>query len=83
MPDNPVMSGCLGGKEQLGILVDGKVVLCCLDYLGLSNLGNIFDDSLESIIHSEKYIRSIKGFNDRKPYLKICQKCTYRNRFCK
>lgn len=83
MPDNPVMSGCLGGKSQLGILVDGRVVLCCLDYLGHSNLGNIFECSLEEIIHSDKYLRSINGFCDRKPYLEICKKCTYRNRFSK
>ncbi len=83
MPDNPVLSGCLGGKDQLGILVDGRVVLCCLDYLGHTNLGNIFNSSLEEILDSEKYKLSIKGFNDRIPYLDICKKCTYRNRFVK
>lgn len=80
---NEIESGCLGGKDQLGILVDGRVVLCCLDYLGHTNLGNIFESSLEEILHSDKYLRSIKGFNDRKPYLELCKKCTYRNRFVK
>lgn len=83
MCDNPIMSGCLGGKDQLGVLVDGRVVLCCLDYLGHTNLGNIFESSLEEILHSEVYLRSIIGFRDRKPYLDICKKCTYRNRFNK
>ena len=80
---NEIESGCLGGKDQLGILVDGRVVLCCLDYLGHTNLGNVFESSLEEILHSDKYLRSIKGFNDRKPYLELCKKCTYRNRFVK
>lgn len=83
MNDNQVLSSCLGGKDQLGILVNGRVVLCCLDYLGHTNLGNIFEESLDSILLSEKYLNCIKGFNDRKPYLEICKKCTYRNRFAK
>lgn len=83
MPINPIMSGCLGGKDQLGILVDGRVTLCCLDYLGHTTLGNIYEHTLEEILHTEKYLRSIIGFRNRKPYLEICQKCTYRNRFIK
>lgn len=83
MEDNKILSSCLGGKDQLGILVDGRVVLCCLDYLGHTNLGNIFENDLECILNSEKFLNCVKGFNDRKPYLEICRKCTYRNRFIK
>lgn len=83
MDDNLVMSGCLGGKDQIGVLVDGRVVLCCLDYLGHSTFGNIFESSLDDILCCDKYLNSVNGFRDRKPYLEICKKCTYRNRFVK
>lgn len=83
MPINPVMSTCLGGKSQLAILVDGRVVLCCLDYLGKTSLGNIFEQNLNDIVESDDFNKIIKGFNDRKPSLELCQRCTYRNRFVK
>lgn len=72
-------STCLGGKNQLGILSDGTVVLCCLDTNGDTNLGNIFECSLEEIISSEKYLNATKYM----PYLDLCKKCTYRLRFKK
>ena len=72
-------STCLGGKNQIGILSDGTVILCCLDTNGDTNLGNIFDEDLESIISSEKYIKAVTNM----PYLELCKKCTYRLRFKK
>lgn len=83
LENNVTLSGCLGGKNQIGILVDGRVVLCCLDYLGHTSFGNIFLDSLDNILNSSEYLNSIKGFNDRIPYFELCKKCTYRNRFIK
>lgn len=68
---------CLGGKNQLGILVDGSVVLCCLDNNGDTLIGNIFKDSLEDILNSELYQNAVSQM----PYFEICQKCTYRTRF--
>ena len=72
-------STCLGGKNQLGILVDGSVVLCCLDNNGDTCLGNIFSDNLEDILNSEKYLNAVK----KMPYFEICKKCSYRWRFKK
>ena len=72
-------SKCLGGKSQIGILSDGTVVLCCLDTDGDTNLGNIFESDLESIITSDKY----KDAVNKMPYLELCKKCTYRLRFKK
>lgn len=72
---------CYGGKSHLAILSDGTVCICCLDGEGISNLGNIFTDSMEDILDSDKYKNIIKGFNDRKVYLDICKHCSYKDRF--
>ena len=74
---------CYGLKNQIGILVDGTITICCLDSFGVSNLGNIFNDNMEKIIDSQKVKNIIKGFNDRKVYLDICRHCSYKERFNK
>lgn len=74
---------CHGGKTHLAILNDGTVTICCLDGEGISNLGNIFETTLEDILSSEKYQNIIKGFNDRKVHLEICKHCSYKDRFNK
>lgn len=74
---------CYGLKNQIGILVDGTITVCCLDSFGVSNLGNIFVDDIETIMNSEKVKNIIKGFNDRKVYLDICRHCSYKERFNK
>ena len=41
---------CQGLTHQIGILADGTVVPCCLDSDGIINLGNIFQEDLETIL---------------------------------
>lgn len=72
---------CKGGKMQLGILVDGTVVPCCLDNDGIIALGNIFDTDLKVILESDRYKNMISGFNNNKLVEELCKKCGYRNRF--
>lgn len=74
---------CYGGKSHLAILNDGTVTICCLDGEGISNLGNIFNTTIEEIISSDKYQNIINGFNDRKVHLEICKHCSYKDRFIK
>jgi radical SAM domain protein len=74
-------SNCLGGKRQLAILNDGSVVLCCLDYLGKTKIGNILEERLEDIYNKDVYQAAISGFYNQKPYFEICKKCSYRSRF--
>ncbi len=80
---NPIRTSCLGAKSQMGILVNGDVTICCLDYLGHTKIGNIYEDSFENIKNSKLFNDVIKGWNDLKPYFELCKKCTYRNRFKK
>ena len=74
---------CLGAKTQLAILSDGTVSICCLDSEGVSNLGNIYLNTMEDILGSDKYQNILKGFNDNKVYLDICKHCSYKERFDK
>ncbi len=72
---------CQGGKSHIGILCDGTVIICCLDGNGESNLGNIFNNTLNEILISEKYQKIISFFKDNKCYLNLCKKCSYKRRF--
>ena len=74
---------CYGLKNQIGILVDGTVIICCLDSFGLTKIGNIFEDSLENILRGEIVNKILKGFNDRKVYLDMCKHCSYKEKFNK
>jgi radical SAM protein with 4Fe4S-binding SPASM domain len=74
---------CQGLRSQIGILVDGTVVPCCLDTDGIINLGNILKDNLNTILQSEK-CKSIKNnFMNRKLVEPLCMRCQYITRFDK
>lgn len=72
---------CYALKTQIAILSDGTVVPCCLDSNGQIELGNIFTDSLEEIMSSERYQNLKKSFQDRKPCEELCKSCTFKERF--
>lgn len=72
---------CYALKDQLAILVDGKVVPCCLDSNGIINLGNIYNNTLEEIITSSRYQQIRIGFCNRKVTEELCKHCSYKKRF--
>ena len=72
---------CLGGIEQIAILCDGSVVPCCLDAQGTMVLGNIFEQPLEDILQSERYLQLTDGFRRHFLNERMCRKCTFRRRF--
>ena len=74
---------CLGTKSQIGILVDGTVVPCCLDNDGIINLGNIFNNTLDEIINSSRFKEIKNGFNNNILKEELCKRCGYRTRFDK
>lgn len=69
---------CHGGRTHLAILTNGDVVLCCLDYLGSTKLGNIYKESLDQILDNSPYQLAMQ---ENKPYFTLCKKCKYRNKF--
>jgi len=72
---------CLGTKSHIGILSDGTVVPCCLDSDASINLGNIFENSLEEIVNSDKFKIINEGFKNNKVIYDLCKNCDYRKRF--
>lgn len=70
---------CYGIKKQLGILVDGTVVPCCLDQNGDIKLGNILNENLEEILNSIKVQKILKGFNENKLVENLCKRCGFVN----
>ena len=71
---------CLALKEQIGILVDGTVVPCCLDNNGDIPLGNIFDETLEEILQKEKSIIIKKNFENKIITCELCKTCGFLKR---
>ncbi len=74
---------CHGAIHQIAILSNGNVIPCCLDYDGNIAFGNIFETSLQHILHSERYLRMVYGLQRHYLEESYCRKCTFRQRFSK
>lgn len=72
---------CNGLLDHFAIHADGTVVPCCLDDQKIINLGNLFDQSLNSILESDRAMKIADGFKNNQLIEDLCQKCTYINRF--
>ncbi len=72
---------CYGLSSHFGILADGTLVPCCLDKEGKIPLGNVKEQSIESILDSERAQKILKGFKDNKLTEALCQRCQYITRF--
>ena len=74
---------CYGLRDQLGVLVDGTVVPCCLDHEGDVALGNLFTQPLTEILTSPRACALREGFSRRKPAEELCRRCGFAARFNK
>ncbi|MDD3241255.1 MAG: radical SAM protein [Bacilli bacterium] len=72
---------CYGLKDQIAILVDGTVVPCCLDGEGEIDLGNIFINTLEEILSTERVEKIVNGFRNRVAIENLCKHCNFKNKF--
>ena len=72
---------CYGLRDQIGVLVDGTVVPCCLDHEGDIPLGNLFTQSLEEILDTPRARAIYDGFSNSKAAEELCRKCGYARRF--
>ncbi len=72
---------CYGLRDQFGILADGTVVPCCLDSDGKIALGNIFNEDIEEILHSERAVAIVEGFKCGNATEDLCKRCGYAQRF--
>lgn len=72
---------CYGLRDQIGILVDGTVVPCCLDSNGDIPLGNIFENDLNEILNSQKAQNIYNGFSNRTACEELCKRCSFVRKF--
>lgn len=82
-PDNGERGFCHALSQMVGIHADGTVVPCCLDKEAGIPLGNVFTESFESILGSERLTRMRDGFKKQILTEELCRKCTYIKRFDK
>lgn len=68
---------CYALRNQIGVLVDGSVVPCCLDHEGDMVLGNLFDQSFEEIMASSRACSIFEGFTNHRAVESMCQRCGY------
>lgn len=68
---------CYALRNQVGVLVDGTVVPCCLDSAGAVPLGNLFTQSLQEIITSPRARALYEGFSRHTATEELCRRCNY------
>lgn len=68
---------CHALRNQIGILVDGTVVPCCLDSQGAINLGNLHQHTLDEILQSPRARRLYESFTHHKTCEPLCKTCGY------
>ncbi|WP_334085349.1 radical SAM/SPASM domain-containing protein [Helicobacter typhlonius] len=76
---NPRKPLCYGAIKQCGVLSNGELVPCCIDYKGKASFGNVKEQSIKNILESP----SFKGFRH---LLKegiapcdLCKNCGYKD----
>lgn len=72
---------CYGLRDQIGVLVDGTVVPCCLDAEGSVSLGNLLESPLADILAFPRALALKKGFDERRAVEPLCRRCGYARRF--
>ncbi len=80
-PDRGERCFCYGLRDQIGVLVDGTVVPCCLDHNGELPLGNLNEQTLSEIMSTEKARNIYDGFSKRKAVEALCRRCGYARKF--
>lgn len=70
-------SFCYALRNQIGVLVDGSVVPCCLDHAGEINLGNLFEKELDEILSSPRARAIYDGFTRHAAVEPLCRRCGY------
>ena len=68
---------CYALRIQIGVLVDGTVVPCCLDHAGEIDLGNLFHTPLKDILSSPRAQAIYEGFTRHTAVEPLCRRCGY------
>ena len=68
---------CYALRNQIGVLVDGTVVPCCLDHEGSIRLGNLHEQDLADILDAPLARELYEGFSHHQATQPLCQRCEY------
>lgn len=69
---------CYGAQKQFGILSDGKVVPCCMDYAAEASFGSLKEQSLSKIIESKSFLHFGEMLKNGQSPCELCDKCGYK-----
>lgn len=78
--DNHIYSDegtCYALRDHIGILVNGDIIPCCLDADAVVRLGNIWENSIEEILHSNRFVAMLDGFKNNKKCEELCKHCDF------
>lgn len=76
--NNSLQVFCYGAIKQFGILSNGEMVPCCIDYAGRASFGNVKMQSIEEILQSDGFKRFALELERGNAPCELCQKCGYR-----
>lgn len=71
---------CMGLRSHIGILVNGDIVPCCLDYNGTITLGNILNDKIDDILKGKRAKNIQESFLNNKKCEEFCRHCNFYDR---
>ena len=71
---------CMGLRSHIGILVNGDIVPCCLDYNGTITLGNILNDKIDDILKEKRAQNMQENFLNNKKCEEFCRHCNFYDR---
>ncbi|MFQ5893231.1 MAG: radical SAM/SPASM domain-containing protein, partial [Nitrospinota bacterium] len=78
-PDREVVGTKVGWCDpivnQMGVMWNGDVTLCCKDHEGLTAQGNLADGRIKDILSREAVIRIVNGFKRYRVVNEHCQRC--------
>lgn len=69
------VGSCEGLKEHFGILWNGDMVFCCVDFDGKTAFGNAKDTKIKDALQRKEVQKIIKGFKGLRILHPYCQRC--------
>lgn len=68
---------CMALKDHIGILSDGTIIPCCLDSKGIIDFGNIYEEDLNEVINSKRFLDMQDNFKNNKKKEELCKHCNF------
>lgn len=66
---------CQLALDTLGVLWDGGVTLCCMDFDGALRFGNVSDCTLSEVLQSDRYRNLRRSFEEGRLTQPFCRRC--------